>query len=417
MARVQAGRAQALAKYTTVLSGASAANFTELAGTGAVKTTDASVQLLGQSTTRIDVPAAFSGNLEIGVSTAIAPFPDVFASAPPANRVGVIFKTDQPQRIGATTFYIGDAGYANFGASPNIAANILPANHLDWWMSTNGPTWNTSGSPVYVGNRRTKIRFAMSAGAAAKIWVAGLYVMPRPRPAFCLICDDGYDEHYAYLVPACQARNVPVSLSISRDLVGTSGFMTDAQVRELGSDTSGLVALVNHSSTNDSYSAIGLASYLSATDRCAAYLRGIGSGRGAAYHVYVQGGFDQTLIDALDARGYKAAREVGASNRVSSAHHLVWNRAERFRLPASCNLEASQPLATVQGYIETAIASGGAFVAMGHRFESASGVITWTESDMNALLDFVSTKAKQGVLDLYTLPDLINKYVDGGRAF
>jgi hypothetical protein len=59
---------------------------------------------------------------------------------------------------------------------------------------------------------------------------------------------------------------------------------------------------------------------------------------------------------------------------------------------------------------------GGTFVAMGHRFDTTAGTIQWTEADMNALLDFVVRRCKQGLLDLYKFTDLIDVYAAYQRA-
>jgi peptidoglycan/xylan/chitin deacetylase (PgdA/CDA1 family) len=397
----------------TLIDGISQANFSELSGAGATKTTDSAVTFNGAATTRVFVPSTLTTNFEIGVTTASVNFPG-YVGDPLPNRLGIIIKTDAPARITGISVYVGDASYTNFGISTSEAGNL--PNGTDWGLMTAANAWAKTGSPTFSGARRTKVRVLLVAGPDCNVWVAGFYALPAPRAAFCLICDDAYDEHYSYLRPACLSRGVPVSISVPGGLIGGAGHMTNAQCREIAADSSGLIELVNHSMTNTSYVTQGLPDYVADVNRCRDYLRSIGAEKGADYHVYVQGFYDQTLVSALIANGYKGAREVGASNRSFNRPRIALNPRERYALPASCNLEDTQPLATVQGYIDNAIAVGGTFVAMGHRFDTTAGTIQWTEADMNALLDFVVRRCKQGLLDLYKFTDLIDVYAAYQRA-
>ena len=256
----------------------------------------------------------------------------------------------------------------------------------------------------------------VTAGADANVWVAGYVVFGRSRATFVLTCDDGYDEFYTYLYPACVSRGIPVSMSISSALVGTAGFVTAAQCREMQADASGLVELTNHAKENNSYSTLGLSAYMSDVEECRRFLRGVGATDSASCHVYVQGAFDSNLQSALAASGFSCAREVGASDRSANRQDLYFNPLSRYALPASCNLENTQPLATVQGYIDNAIRAGGLFVAMGHRFEAAAGTLTYATSDMDALLNFVALRRNQGLLDVIKMSEIPSRFINADRA-
>lgn len=395
---------------TTLIDCTNAANFTELSGAGVTRTTDAAVTYNGAATTRVFVPAALATNFEIGVNTAAVNFPYLSTGAPVNNAIGVILRTDKPSRITGGSVYVGDASYANFGLSSMAA---IAAND-DWQLMLTG-AWTPTGSPVYSGLRRTKVRITVQAGEDANVWVAGFVMFSRNRAAFVLTCDDGYDEFYSYLYPACVSRGIPVSMSIASGLVGQSGHVTAAQCREMQADPSGLVELTNHARVNDSYNTLGLAAYMNDVLECRRFLQDMGAKESASCHVYVQGVFDATLQRALMDNDFGCARGVGASDRSWSRQDMYFNPLRRFALPASCNLEDTQPLATVQGYINNAIATGGAFIAMGHRFEAAAGTITWTQADMNSLLDWLALCAKQGLIDLLKLSDVVPNYVQGLR--
>ena len=397
---------------TTLIDPTNASNFTEVFGAGVTRTTDTTVTYGGQPTTRVFVPGALATIVELGVISATSTIPYLSTGNPVGGQFGVLLRTDRPTRFTGGSFYVGDATYSNFGVSV-FETFALSDN---WTLLITRPTWTPTGSPTYSGLRRTKLRLTVTAGDDANVWVAGYWAFQRHRAAFVLTCDDGYDEFYSYLWPACVSRGVPVSMSISSGLVNTAGFVTTAQCREMQADPSGLVELVNHARTNNSYAGIGLAAYLSDVLECRQFLtQECGATRGASQHVYVQGQFDAALQQALIDNGFHCAREVGASNRAWNRANMFFNPRARFALPASCNLEASQPLATVRGFIDNAIATGGLFVAMGHRFEGAAGVLTYSISDMNALLDFVVLRARQGLIDLLRMSDIVPHYVQGQR--
>jgi len=399
-------------EQTSLIDCTNANNFTEVAGAGVTRTTDSSVTYNGAATTRVFVPAALATNFEIGVNTASVNFPYLTPGAPVPFSIGVILRTDRPARITGGSVYIGDSSYTNFatGLMSAISAND------GWQFMLTGATWTPTGSPTYSGARRTKIRIMVLAGEDANVWIAGYVIFARNRPAFVLTCDDGYDEFYSYLYPACVSRGIPVSMSIASGLVGQSGHVTAAQCREMQADPSGLVELVNHARLNDNYNTLGLAAYMNDVLECRRFLQSVGATDSSSCHVYVQGQFDATLQRALMDNGFTCAREVGASDRSWNRQDMYYNPMRRFALPASCNLEDTQPLATVQGYINKAIATGGLFVAMGHRFEAAAGTITWTQADMNSLLDWLALQAKQGLIDLLKMSEIPTRYVNGVRA-
>jgi hypothetical protein len=161
----------------------------------------------------------------------------------------------------------------------------------------------------------------------------------------------------------------------------------------IANHSSGLFELTNHARANDSYATIGLAAYMSAIRSCRDYLIGLGCGATAAnLHQFVQGSFDQTLIDAMKAEGFLSSRIVGSSNVGADSQLVAFggaNSNQAYRIPIACELSDTQNLATVKGYITTASESGTAFI-VGHRFGVSAATIKWIKG----------YDASYGVLDL-----------------
>lgn len=259
---------------------------------------------------------------------------------------------------------------------------------------------STTGTPNLAAAVRAKVRVVCSANVVAgDIWVAPAYVTPQPKPTVVFTCDDGYYE-WAWLVTEAAKRGVPISFGIAKDYIGTAGFLTEAEMLAIANHTSGLFELTNHAAVNNSLDTLGLAAYKADVDACRDYLIALGCDANAARcHQYVQGRFDQTLIDALQADGYLSAREVGSSNRRAETLPIAIEGAANdhlFKIPATCNLEIAQNLSTVQNYITNAAQLGTAFI-MGHKFRAAAGALTWVAGydDSHGVLNLLDWLAYQ----------------------
>lgn len=140
-------------------------------------------------------------------------------------------------------------------------------------------------------------------------------------------------------------------------------------------------------------------------------------------HTYVQGQYDQALIDWLVSNGYTSAREVGGSNRsqFNLATHLTkpnTGRHSRYAIPAGCNLSIAQPVPTVIDYIEEAKARGSVFMMMGHEFKNAPGPQSYVAGyhathGMSNLLDYLAAERDAGNIDIMKWSDYVRTFSQG----
>lgn len=78
-------------------------------------------------------------------------------------------------------------------------------------------------------------------------WQQGIYELPD-KP-FLYTFDDGTIDHYDVAYPVLQSRGVKATMYIISDRVGTAGYITWAQAKEMAD--SGLITIGNHTKTHD----------------------------------------------------------------------------------------------------------------------------------------------------------------------
>jgi len=390
--------------------------WTSAGSSGAVISSDTNVKFGGRPTTRVTFGGAPSGTaFEVGVSGASVAIRGVARELLSGYAVVAVNGTAP---ITAAKLYIGDAGYANY-YEVNITNNALNA------VKDIGNGWrllmadcslagvvSVQGAPNLDGLKRMKVTcFSDANPPSGSVWVGFAGVVKKPKPTVVLTCDDGYSEWASYLFPAMKERNVPGSFSIDAGYVSAPGFMTEQQFRTSLATYGDLIEYVNHGANNVAYAPASFAQYTANILQCDALLKEWGvTDESRKLHTYVQGQFDQSLIDWLVSNGFKAAREVGASNR--SQFHLAAhlgipdvNRNSRYAIPAGCNLSNAQPVATVIDYIEEAKLRGSAFFLMGHEFKVAPGPQAYVAGyhathGMSNLLDYLAAERDAGRIDL-----------------
>lgn len=362
---------------------------------------DSSVTFQGRPTTKcVIVGSGSNANVELGVTSAILSL-GADAQQLLSRRLLVAVKTDGANTPSSVSMYMGDGSYSGFRIYQPTGTGATADGWRLYEQDRPGASSTTGSPPAFSALQRAKLRIVMTGNVAAgTVWVALCAVAPTITPTVVFTCDDGYDE-WAWLAAEAHARRVPLSLGIAADYVGGAGYLTAAQIQSIAASYGDMVEFTNHARENSSYATLGLSTYCSHVDYCRDYLIGLGLDAYAAkLHQYVQGSFDSTLIAELKSRGYLACREVGSANRsAKNASITLGSDTAAHSIPATCNLESSQNLSTVQGYITTAATTGTAFI-MGHRFEPAAGTITWINGydasyGVLNLLDWLAQKRDQ----------------------
>lgn len=402
------------------------------AGTTGTTSVDNAVTFGGRPTTRADFTGTASGTtFEIGVPTGAVRLQGSSRGLL-SGYVAIAVKATVP--VAAAKLYIGDGTFENYYeiAIVDNANNAVVDIGNGWQLlladTTVEGVVTTEGTPNLDGAKRMKVTcFCESNPSAGSVWLGFAGAIPKPKPIVVLTADDGYSEWYSYLFPEMVKRGIPGSFSVDAGYVGRAGFMTSSQFTETLNEHGDLIEFVNHASDNLAYSPEKAAEYKQNILDCDALLSSWGVPEASRkIHTYVQGQYDQSLIDWLIENGFTSAREVGASNRsqFNICTHLSLpntSRHSRYAIPAGCNLTVEQTVATVIDYIEQAKTRGGAFFIMGHEFAAAPTTQTWVAGyhathGMSNLLDYLAAERDAGNIELMTWSEYVLTFSAGRQV-
>lgn len=399
------------------------------AGTAGGISVDQAVKFGDRPTTRIDVTGTATGTaFEIEVPAASLRIQGA-ARGLLSGYVAIAVKGTKP--VESAKLYVGDAGFANYyEITINDDSNNAVVDLGDGWRllmadTTIAGVVTVQGTPNLDGLKRAKVTcFCLSEPTPGAFWLGFAGVVKKPKATVILTSDDGYTEWFNYLFPAMTERGIPGSFSVDAGYIGKPGFMTDTQFQQVVRQSGDLIEFVNHGANNVAYSPANFAQYKQNILACDSVLSGWGvPAASRKLHAYVQGQYDQDLIDWLIEQGYTSAREVGGSNRsqfniAALLSQPNISRHSRYAIPAGCNLSNAQPVETVIDYIETAKAKGGAFFIMGHEFKAAPGPQAYVAGyhathGMSNLLDYLAAERDAGNIDLIKWSDYVKSFRTG----
>lgn len=284
-------------------------------------------------------------------------------------------------------------------------------------FTMNGGTWSvtppaTDGTVVI-----NKIRFRIIPVAAtvATVYLYGVTLAPRRKKSRIFVtADDGYKSFINIGLPILQARGIPVTMSVIGNLIGTAGYLSWADCRQIvasggqvcphgpvvGSAAGNLI--INHSTTE-----ARIADMLAAVD----YIRDNGAASPNFDKVYVwpQGQHqsstgDTALLDAAHAAGFVVGRSATPiTSRTADFSTLSKNQMLALPIIGHSYAGAGEAanISAISTEITQSTAVGADVVLMLHK--------TVKDADTPDALGIRTS-------DLITLANLIKSEVDAGRA-
>lgn len=391
------------------------ANVSIIVGTGCTLETDTTVTYRGRPTTKLTVAAGAAADIDIGISSASLLMTDEHRQAPGLGplfvvksdlattglelRIGYDANYTQQVKLYATSAYVDAEGFSHY-TGRGVEASVV----------------TVTGAIGFVGSKQWKLRYKRAGSGAGTIWFAHCGIAPRTRCQVILSFDDAWDDHYNYVYPEAIARDLPISLSVRTSTLDSAGYCTTAQLEEM--NATGMVDLNNHAVNLDNRTTLGDAAYVAEVKACRDWLIAHGADSTAAHiHNWVQGDYSTAAIDLLIADGFKCGREVGQPNRSWKPYHIAQDATKRswFVHPQGAGLTTGTSVATVKGYLETAIARGSVFWVMGHKFEAAAAAETWINSDdatygFETLLDHLVYLRDAGRIDVVKASDWFKSF-------
>lgn len=362
---------------------------------------DNSVEFNGRPTIKVTVPAGVSGTVRLGTTGADCPTPYGWD----AKNIGLAFKSSNLAAHGnIVTVMVGDATYANFYTTGYDAGNFPQhkAQNGDWLCMKPTVMGTGGGAPVVAPMMRVRVSMTFTAQATDTIiWFGSVGVLPvRKKPTIVLTWDDGYKSWYDFIRPLARHYQIPVSMGISSDLIGTNGFLTWDQIVEMHNDPSGLFDFVNHGRVNNSYNTLGAAAYYADVVKCRDALRYRGINHdGPLHHPWIQSVWGNDMIPLLESGGFLTARASGytfSDGRDQALPDDKW----KWLLNICTDLQTGKSLAQAQADIGTVITDGGVGMIIAHDFAATDAAYVWSYEKTAQLLGWLASQRDSGVIEI-----------------
>lgn len=290
------------------------------------------------------------------------------------------------------TIYTSDAaalapGTGRFMAS-GFASTLTTGRTPVWVPKTKFTTLD--GAPSWATDQKSlRIRIDSVNTTDRDVDFEGLFV-GGGRPQVLLSFDDGWATSYSVGHLEARKRFIPLNHFLIPELIGTYGYVTDAQVQEMraNGDYLGLHG-VSRWDQNPGQIAVGAAA-------CRA--KGIDTAHAAIPEGQIGDGYVwQSTKSAMQSAGILSARITG-SVPPSIASPVLPGINDPYTLPAY-PLNNAMTLAQGKAAVDDAVASGGTVIFYGHKLAGAADSLTWATSDYTALLDYIMQKRLEGALD------------------
>jgi len=235
------------------------------------------------------------------------------------------------------TPYLGTAAYAQFVTNTFAEQAATGVSELfndglrsfstrdDQWTKNNFTgTW-ASTQVREMSWSVAKVRVTVPNGFSVNVNLRSLRVGSRPGVgSLCIVADDGYESVYYRALPLFESYGIPLTAAIIPQLVGTPGYMTEAQLRDMVRRGHLCVAhgpLQNLTNLFDSpYTTT--AQRVADAQASAQWLldRGLTTEKGARCYVWPQGRYaagtsaSVELVAALQAAGFTHGRGVSSGS-------------------------------------------------------------------------------------------------------
>lgn len=295
-------------------------------------------------------------------------------------------------KINDIKLYVGNSGYAlNSFLTDTIITSDAQMFNGERVLYVGPSRINTGGTFVFGSTTlaNTKIRFTPN--AATNVWVDAIEIPERTNPAVCLTFDDGYRSWLTYLKPLLDRYGMKATFNINTSTIGTNDalYPTSGDIVRLANEGHQITC---HNISNLKYIASPysgdqtLSQYMADYTTARKTLEGYGLPvSGFGYHSYVQGGFDQALIDALRSEGVRCARIA------SSPKNMIYGSGLGNDIMAlrTYELGTNYPVSTVTAGLDTLNTYGGAAIIMGHDTVANTATPTGvqvTAADLEAVL-------------------------------
>lgn len=228
------------------------------------------------------------------------------------------------------------------------------------------------------------------------------------KAAVIWVFDDNYISHYNDVAPIFEANGQRIVCAIVGNLIDVGGRMSVAQMTELynnGHD------MVNHSYSHPDLTTQNDAQLTTQIVDTKATLDGYGYTRSSKFFVYPSSSSNETVIAKVKLDHVMARTGYATNAKKNGIPHTVLGDNDReFRIESYSM--GTSGTATVQGWIDNAIASRSLIIIYQHDATVGNGVL----SRLQSLSDYCKTKQDEGVLDVLTFSEYYDQFVTNTTA-
>lgn len=269
--------------------------------------------------------------------------------------------------------------------------NFLPMPRADWGTTGTGAFTNTKV--------RLRVRVDAVASQVAVVYFDSYYHSIYSRPKLLLTFDDGvvsqYTEAYSYM----SGKGLKGTCYLVGSYIDTTNYMTSAQISTLY--TAGW-DLANHTYSHINLTTLDTQAAMQ-TDltRNVSFLEGRGYSRASTHVAYPNGGYDTTVLAAMNIAGLKTGRTtISAGTAYQPTSGGLFNP---LTLKTQSILDTTT-LAQAKSKVDLAISSGTSVIMVFHKLVVTPAAQTeWPITDFQALIDYIVTKQTQ--LDVVTVSE------------
>lgn len=314
-------------------------------------------------------------------------------------------------KINDIKLYVGNSGYAlnSLLIEPIITSDGQLFNG-ERVLYVGGSRINSGGTFVFGGTTLANTKIRITPNAATNVWIDAIEIPERTSPVVCLTFDDGYRSWLTYLKPLLDRYNMKATFNVNTSTVGTNDalYPTSGDIVRLANEGHQITC---HNVSNLKYIATPytgdqtLTQYMTDYTTARKILEGYGlSATGFGYHSYVQGGFDQALIDAMRAEGVRSARIASLPKNMMYGSGLG-NDVMALR---TYEMGTNYAVSTVIAGLDTLNTYGGAAVVMGHDTVSNSTTPTGVQVTVADLESVLARIAAYG-METLTMNDFYSR--------
>lgn len=272
--------------------------------------------------------------------------------------------------------------------------NFLVTPPNDEWIEINctiSDFENTTGSANWATVNDMIIRTSATAGNTPTVWADGFVRYPvTSRGCVSIVFDDGWDSQYTQAKLKMDQYNFPGTAYVIWDAVGDSGYMTQAQIEGLaavGWDIAG------HGGVN--LTTMTQAEVESDLREMRDYLDTYGF-RGADNYALPNGGYNDTVLKQI----YKYFGTARSIDGLKQSRHLIPRR------PSAVSVTNATSTATLQGYIDNALANGDWLIITFHKIVTTATEDTeYSIANFGTFIDYVASSG----IDVLTVSDAIER--------